>query len=156
LDLELTTTKCKRLVLSRGYQYGATTTCRINGDEVEDVDHMSIVGLYLSSKFKLSQDAFYDECNARLSANVRILYNLTRLNIIKTAKEWHTLIIWYISNTMFSNQYPLLAIDKAARTACDQRMVNSLRLAFNWSKNTPAKLVMLFANCDSSEIVVRK
>ena len=156
LDLELTLEKCKRLALVRGPQRTDMIVCEIGGTVIDDVDQMSILGVNLSSKFKLHTESFYEECDVRLSANIRILYNLARLNIIKTAKEWHTLVKLYITNTIFSSQYPLLAINKAARTACDQKIVDCLRLAFNWSTNTPAKLVMLLTNCEYSETVVRR
>lgn len=122
-----------------------TSGIKIHGNQVEMVKEMNILGVNIKhNHFKLNTKKILSD--PKLKQNILKLHRINTLGIINKPQEWQMLINAYIKSIIITNNFPILAIDKTARTKLDNIIIRLLKLVFNWPKNTSNRITRLILN----------
>lgn len=154
IDLNIRPEKCSTMgVKLEGYDR-RSNAYYIKGEPIKNVRNMNILGIPLTSKLKLNRKS--EEHRVRFLINIKKLYDMNKLGLINSAKEWRILIESYIKSRLIVNNWPVLILDHRACKWIDDQMIKALRIIFNWPSNTSTKLIRLITGTtECREIVLR-
>lgn len=166
LNLKLNENKCKCIMINnnRIKNYSVSNESSIVGvkfyagsmclEPIEQVDSMNVLGMQVTDRLKL--DCRMAEKSDNLTKNIRQLYTLNRIKIIKDPECWRQLFDSYIVSIIVVNNLPLLAHDKTSRAWAQRQLTNAACTIFRWPTNVACKLVRLILKLCGIDLMVAK
>lgn len=121
----------------------------IRGQKIPKVSTTNILGIPINKN--LSLDINHDMVVSKIASNIKILKLAKHLKIVNNNGLWKILIESYIQSIIIDKFLPILAVDKKGREWADKTMIRTIRSIFDWSENTPAKVIKLILDLNTAD-----
>ena len=152
MDLRFSPNKCETMCIYDGTRGQHRHDYRINGQQIQEVKQMKILGITISHLFRLVTDSQSENINR----NTELLRRLNYYKVIKEANQWRMIIDSYLKSIIIINNAPIMAVDSKAREWANKTMINCLKIIFRWPQNVSNKLTLLVTNTITAELTIEQ
>jgi len=128
---------------------------QVNGEAVRKSQQLTILGIPVTEQMTVDLKGKSDT-HEKIRKNQILLRHLRANNILRSNREWTTIINALITSTTTYNLLPMLAIDKKARHWCNKLLDETVAYALRWAENTSIKVRRAIINLELAEDVLQR
>lgn len=154
LRLEVEPNKCQLMIVDFATnQDQIRLELRIDGEVIERVDKMSILGVPINNKLKLNTED--NKFKTSLSKKIQLLNVIKQFDIIINNQDWKTLLESFILSILITNNLPVLAIDGKGIDWINKLINKTLRVIFDWPQNSSIKTIRKLTDTFDARLIVK-